>query len=244
MTFLILLTFPFDSSIIQPQQSTIAQTSPIKQEKHSFVELPQRLPGTLAPKLFGRVVEDFKRPTSDYHPEDPTSLFNLESIEVTARDDLKFRKHVPEATAKATLGHALGLQAGVSETSTAKLEGKKVITRTLTQQRDAFRAICDASNGKVEEMLRNNNGECWFIVGVMTICEATFEFDRSQSYNAGAEAKIPAGAAISSATNGAVNLGTTIGPSIDVGIIKVFTPLFAKNEVSKISSERCGAHPS
>ncbi|KAH7247464.1 uncharacterized protein BKA55DRAFT_571890 [Fusarium redolens] len=188
----------------------------------SFVLLSTKLPAdTLALKLLGRIVEDIRQPTNGYRPENPRPLLAVEPIEATDTDATLYYHSVTDAHANAQLGRLLELSTITSTTDTAKLAGKKIITRILPQHRDAFDAIVRAHRDAVEKLLKFNDGVAYMIVGVKTIFDGSVEVEHARSRQADGRLELPvtrmAAAAGMQGLSTGLNLGKAVDPSIEAG---------------------------
>lgn len=200
-------------------------------EGPSFVLLSQKLPAeTLAPKLIGRIVESVRQPTNGYRPEDPRSLLGHTPIEVTDTNASVYRTSIRDSTVRTQLGEVLGFSAQDMETGGARLEGKKIITRFLPQHRDAWDGIYAAHKGDIDSLLKLCGGTAYMIVGFKTVVDGTIKVERGQSHGLEGHAELPLGAAVTSATYGAVNLGSWANPGVGAGKV-VSADWVARNEI-------------
>jgi hypothetical protein len=162
--------------------------------------LTDRLPAVLAPQLLGRFVADPMHPTHEYVPEDPRPLLTHIPIEIVDEDALTILSSLENSSIGAKLGSILKLKTEDSHDNSRKISTRKVLTRSLPQQRKCFIAVLDGHRDEILKLLQDNKGKGYMIVGMKTYVDAELEVGHGHEMHRSLGAKIPVAEVVAVAT--------------------------------------------
>jgi len=157
--------------------------------------------GSQAPKLLGRIIADIDYPTADYQPADPrVALHALPApLEVIDADTKTVLSQVKNTKAKLDLGKIFGVHASDNTNNEDEVTSKTVVTRTLPQYRHAFKALMGNHRDDILELLNNNGGKAYFIVGVKTCLDSEISHLNFSTSAVGGNVEFPLGQLLAAA---------------------------------------------
>lgn len=142
----------------------------IRQPEYILID---RLPGTEIPLLLGRVVASVDSPMDEYRPEDPRPALQGRHLEVWDQNfDSQFSR-TKNADASTKVTEILGFNHENMKTSEEDRKAKFVRTRSLPQHRDALAALMDRFRTPILQLLGENKGTAFMIVGIKSCVDGT-----------------------------------------------------------------------
>lgn len=181
--------------------------------------LTDRLPSSQIPLLLGRIVADIASPTDEYIPEDPRPALTSKPLEIVDTDFSILFSGSKNTFVESKISHILGLAAQDGQNSTSSLQSKRVRTRTLPQHREALKALLGKFKPQILQLLRDNGGVAYMVVGVKSALDAEHAVDRQFGNRKALTVGLPTAAVVSAASHGTVNLGP--GADVDVNVERV-----------------------
>ncbi|KAH7240342.1 uncharacterized protein BKA55DRAFT_118915 [Fusarium redolens] len=177
--------------------------------------LIDRLPASHHASVFlGRIVGDIFHPLHDYCPEDPRTALQHLPVEVADTSVSTILAASHSTAVRAVLDRIFRLTNSKSSSTGKQIVSDRVITYTLPQHRKSFAAIVGAHHGKILELLENNGGKGYMVVGLKTCQDAEIEVTRDQDRKSDVEMSVPAGQIASIASQGAVNPASVPNPTV------------------------------
>lgn len=171
--------------------------------------LTDRLPSSEIPLLLGRVVADFASPTDEYIPEDPRLALNSKTLEIIDTDFSTLFAGSKNNSIESKLGQILGVSAEDGHDGQNRLQSKFVRTRTLPQHREALKALLKNFRPQILQLLKDNGGVAYMVVGVKSALDAEHGTERQFGNRTALAIGVPTGAIVTAASHGIINLGQT-----------------------------------
>lgn len=171
--------------------------------------LTDRLPSSEIPFLLGRIVADFASPTDEYIPEDPRLALNSKTLEIVDTDFSSLFSGSKNTSVESKIGQILGISAKDGHNGQSRLKSKFVRTRTLPQHREALKALLDRFRPQILQLLKDNGGVAYMVVGVKSALDAEHGTERQFGNRTALSIGVPTGAIVTAASHGIVNLGQT-----------------------------------
>lgn len=177
--------------------------------------LIDRLPSTLHASVFlGRIVSDIFHPLHEYCPEDPRAALQHTPVDVADTSVSAVLAASHSAALRAKLDGIFGLTNSKSSSTGKQIVADRVITRSLPQHRKSFAAVVGAHHDEILELLENNGGKGYMVVGLKTCRDAEIEISRNQERKSDVEVSVPAGQIASIASQGAVDPALVPNPTV------------------------------
>ncbi|KAF9772755.1 hypothetical protein IL306_009512 [Fusarium sp. DS 682] len=177
--------------------------------------LIDRLPSSHHASVFlGRIVADILHPLHDYCPEDPRAALQQLPVEVTDTSVSTVLAASNSTAVRAMLDGIFGLTNSKSSNTGKQIMSDKVTTRTLPQHRKSFAAMIGAHHDEILELLENNGGKGYMVVGLKTCHDAEIEITRNHERKSDVQVSAPARQIASIASHGAVNPASVPNPTV------------------------------
>ena len=177
--------------------------------------LTDRLPSSEIPLLLGRVVANFASPTDEYIPEDPRLALNSKTLEIIDTDFSTLFAGSKNKSIESKVSQILGISAENGHNSQISLQSKLVRTRTLTQHREALRALLERFRSQIVQLLKDNGGVAYMVVGIKSALDADHAIERRFGNRTALTIGLPTGAIVTAASHGTVNLGQSADINVD-----------------------------
>lgn len=176
--------------------------------------LTDRLPGSEIPLLLGRIVAHFASPTDEYFPEDPRIALHSKILEIVDTDFSTLFAGSKNKPVESKIGQILGVSSEDGHNNQSRLQSKLVRTRTLSQHREALKALLQQFRPQILQLLKDNEGVAYMIVGIKSALDAEHATERQFGKRTALTIGLPTAAIVTAATHGMVNLGQ--GADIDI----------------------------
>lgn len=184
-------------------------------QKPTFI-LIDRLPSEHHASVFlGRIVADIFHPIHEYCPENPSKVLEHAPVDVTDTNVSTVLAAGHSKSLRAKLDGVFGLSHSSGSNVEKQLVSTKILTRSLPQHRKSFAAIDGAYHDEVLELLTNNAGKGYMVVGIKTCLSAELEIKRDGHKENEANVAVPAGAIASAALHGAISPASIPNPSLE-----------------------------
>jgi hypothetical protein len=202
--------------------------------KHPTFVLTERLPcEKYFDKFLGVVVADIARPHHEYCPNDPRLAVSYGPDDIIETDVETFLSSQSNASVQATLRGLFGLDAESESSTEHGIRSKWVLTRRLPQHRKVFEAIVGKYGNELVQMLKNNNGQGYMVVGFKTCVDAEITQGSERLRKLDGNMTIPVSQLAAAASHGVAVVGGTMDPSVSVlkqSGIRVIAQSIAKGE--------------
>lgn len=169
--------------------------------------LTDRLPNSEIPLLLGRIVADVASPTDEYIPEDPRLALHSKTLEIIDTDFSTLFAGSKKNSIESKIGQILGISAKDGHDSQNRLQSKFVRTRTLPQHREAIKALLERFRPQILQLLKDNGGVAYMVVGVKSALDAEHATERQFGNRTALAIGLPTAAIVTAASHGVVNLG-------------------------------------
>jgi hypothetical protein len=183
----------------------------------TYILTSERLPGALGDVLLGRIVAKVQNPTDEYRPEDPRPALQSEYLEVMDTEFKSLFSAQENHTAKLRVGQLLGVDIEKLISDERQVDSPCVRTKFLPQHRDAMKALLGKHRGEIEQLMSDNDGKVYMVVGYKAAVEGRFKDARKYTSRKKIRIEVPTGAMVAAATHGTVNLGKAADIGAEAG---------------------------
>lgn len=175
----------------------------------SYILTEARIPDEEGDLLLGRIVADFNNPSDEYKPYDPRPALKSgpKFLEIVDTEFSSLFSSEKNSTAQAKVGVMLNIDFDKLATQESHLKSSFVRTRILPQHRDAFNALMREHKAEILQLLRDNGGKGYMVVGYKSCVNGQMGRSRDFANRTKVDVNLPTGAIVTAATHGMVNLG-------------------------------------
>ncbi|KAL2214652.1 hypothetical protein CC79DRAFT_1328544 [Sarocladium strictum] len=179
---------------------------------------PRRVLPALKPhQWLGRIVRDYKDPSSSFAPSDPTALASHSSEELVISDFAAQVQSSRDASLAASLGSVASGLSGGGNSSTFSFATSSLRCLRLSKHTKFFSEMrqLDEVRSELSEYLRPGGKPAYMIVGVMIWSDPSFMETAQFSNSKSLAAQIPVGAIASMATTGIPITTDIVDPGVN-----------------------------
>jgi hypothetical protein len=183
-------------------------------QKPPYILLADKLPEGLSSKILGRIVSNPLFPTDEYVPDDPQDHLNAPPLEVTdINAQITFEANRDNAV-QAKLSKIFNMDASRAKSNSAKINSKRIITRSLTNTRKAFNTIYQAHKSEIIDMLSSKEckGTAYMAVALKSFVDAEVEHQKGNENTILIESEIPVIEGVAAA--GGIALPLSLDPKL------------------------------
>lgn len=193
------------------------------ESKPPYILLNDRLPASYTSKLLGRIVADPLWPPEEFAPRISTLVDVDDSLIEVTDEDVEITLNANSGSGVGGhLGKIIGLSRERGEGLTREMRGKRVITRSLEQQRDVFDAVVKGeARHEVLKLLSRKNAKRkgYMVVGVKSLVDAQIAVNQGLFKHVKLDTELP----IAEIANEAA-IGSSAAPLSPVVAPELFNP--------------------